>query len=178
MKTWMTWGLVVLLGGLLIHLALFWAMPRAIMGVVFEQIETTEGSNRMFFPPRASFRSRDIPRPSPDLHYSVCLADLESGPVRLSVPVSEPYASVSVFAGNTDNVVTRNDRQADPDGVIRLTLTLPEMTGSTGSVDPVELSSPRALVLVRRVVTSDTHYRELDRLSRRASCRVMGQHPD
>ena len=57
-------------------------------------------------------------RPSPDLAYASCVYDLSKGPILVDVPATPGggYVSVSVFAGNTDNVAAM-DSLRSPNGI-------------------------------------------------------------
>jgi uncharacterized membrane protein len=58
-------------------------------------------------------QDRDRPkRGSPDLAYSAMAYDLSGGPLRVTIPLTGQYMSVSLYAANMDNYFVLNDRQA------------------------------------------------------------------
>jgi uncharacterized membrane protein len=122
--------------------------------------------------PRMTEDVRVIVQPSPDLAYSSCVYDLTDGPVRLQVTPWGDYMSLSLFAANTDNFYTLNDRQmgAAP-GVVILRLqgqTVAE-ADATAARAVVESPSARGVALIRRLAPSSDAFaaaekaRETDR---------------
>jgi uncharacterized membrane protein len=170
MKGWMKWLAAVIIGSVVVHVVAIWAAPRLIMGVVFERTTAAaNGANVFLHAPRPSAASRAVVRPSPDLLYSICIADLGGGPIRVSVPVSEPYTSVSVFADNTDNVFALNDRETGGRPIeVVLARENQEVAGGT---PVVRLPSDRAVVLVRRIIENDAHLARLEPIRQQDRCR-------
>jgi uncharacterized membrane protein len=169
MKSWQKWCLAVFAGGAVIHVAAIWGAPRFIMKIALDRTTVAaSGANVFLHAPRASAERRTIVRPSPDLSYSICVADVSKGPIRVIAPVSEPYTSVSVFAANSDNVLALNDRQTDGKPIEILVAgrgqSVPE------GVPVARLNSERAIVLVRRVIKDDQHEKQLDPIRGQATC--------
>lgn len=108
---------------------------------------------------RATAASKAIVRPSPDLLYTVCLFDLERGPLRVRAPVQDSYLSVSGYADNTDNFFALNDREIAPgaDGSRQLDLLIarPGQAVALESVQVIEAPSDRGVILFRSLVTSE-----------------------
>lgn len=173
MKPWMKWLAVVIIGGVLVHVAAVWALPRVIMSVAMDRIGGEGGVNTFSHAPRTTHEFRAVVRPSPDLNYSICVLDLSEGPVRVSAPVSEPYTSVSVFAGNTDNIFAQNDRDAGENGIVSV-IVAKKGQHVPQDVAVVWLPSDEGLALVRRVILSDAHNEELNRLREASVCERIG----
>lgn len=173
MKPWMKWLAVVILGGVLVHVAAVWALPRVIMNIAMDRMGGAGGVNDFMHAPRTTHEFRAVVRPSPDLNYSICVLDLSEGPVRISAPVSAPYTSVSLFADNTDNIFARNDRDAGEGGTVSV------IAARKGQQVPQDvavawLPSDKGLALVRRVILSDAHNEELNRLREASVCEKIG----
>ncbi|WP_225207160.1 DUF1254 domain-containing protein [Novosphingobium huizhouense] len=104
---------------LLVHLGAIVAAPRVIMALAIGKLgQGGAAVNRFQFSRRTNAQSRDVVRPSPDLAYASCVYDLEKGPLLVEAAPTPGggYASVSVFAGNTDNIGVF-DTIANPQGV-------------------------------------------------------------
>lgn len=169
MRGWVGWCLAVAAGAAVVHAAAVWAVPRVITKVALDRISVAaSGANVFLHAPRAMAEVRTIVRPSPDLAYSVCVADVGGGPVKVFAPVSEPYTSVSVFAANSDNLLALNDRETGGKP-IELTIAGPGQPVPEGGA-VVRLPSDRAIVLVRRVIRNDAHFGELEAIRRQARC--------
>jgi uncharacterized membrane protein len=99
-----------------VHGASVLLLPRFIMlRTMAGIVKMAGGANTITHAPRATWHSRGVVRPSPDLLYSICVYDLGAadGAVRVSThDMPETYWSVSVFDANTNNFYALNDRQA------------------------------------------------------------------
>jgi len=155
-----------------VHVAFVWALPRVIMSKVMTGVAGHAEANLFVEPKLATAKARGVVRPSPDLAYSVCVLDLSKGPVRVQVPLTEPYTSVALYTPTTDNYFVRNDREAD--GKPLDLVVLPKGTtapadlpaGATAIVAPAD----KGLVLVRRVVESEAAFPALDAIRKQATC--------
>jgi uncharacterized membrane protein len=168
-RRWQKWCLAVIAGSAVVHVAAVWGTPRLIMRIALNQTtKATGGVNTFLHPPRATAEARKIVRPSPDLSYSICVADVSRGPVRVTAPVTEPYTSVAVFAANSDNVFALNDRETGG-RPIELTIAAPDQPVPEGTA-VVRLPSERAIILVRRVIKDDAHLAAIEAIRREARC--------
>lgn len=89
------------------HVGTILAAPYAIMAVAMNKLsQGGKVTNAFYFARRTTAQSRQIVRPSPDLAYASCVYDLADGPLLVSAaPAGDGgYASLSVFAANTDNI--------------------------------------------------------------------------
>lgn len=155
-----------------VHVAVVWALPRVIMTKVMSAVAGDAKANEFVEQPLATSAARRVVRPSPDLAYSICILDLSKGPVRVQVPLTEPYTSVALYSSATDNFYVRNDREAagkELDVVI-----LPKGASAPVNVpagaDVVTAPTASGLVLVRRVVESPEAFPALDEVRKKATC--------
>lgn len=162
MRRALCWGLGILAGAVLVHVAAVAALPYAIMGRVLTGLAGRAGENRFVHPPLATSESRTIVRPSPDLAYSSAVFDVSRHALHVVVPLSAPYTSLSGFATNTDNFFAVNDQGAAADG-IDVVIVGPgtPRTGLAGR-RLVESPSDRGVLLVRRVVPSADAFPAID----------------
>ncbi|WP_420561226.1 DUF1254 domain-containing protein [Tepidicaulis sp.] len=174
MKPWMKWTLTVLIGAVLVHVAVTWALPRVIMDVAMTRIGGEVGTNQFSHAARASHEFKAVVRPSPDLNYSICVLDVGGGPVRIEAPVSTPYTSISVFAANTDNVFAKNDKDAAADGTVSVIVARKGTEIADARADVVYLPGDKGLALVRRVITSDAQNAKLNAMRENSICAPLG----
>jgi uncharacterized membrane protein len=158
------------------HLVTVGLIPRVIMGVALERIaERSGGWNKLAHQPRVTAQRQDVVRSSPDLAYSTCALDLSRGPVRFGF-ARDPagsYASVAVYAGNTDTVFVRNDREMQAEG-LKLLIVGPRspVAARPGEVT-VSVPSDRALVLVRRLAPDEGAFARTETFRREDSCMAV-----
>lgn len=98
------------------HMAVLFGGPYLIMQRVMTRVAETGGVNAWSFGARVTPQTQRIVRSSPDLAYASCAFDLTGGPVRIRVAPSADYASLSLYAANTDNFFSINDRKMGPGG--------------------------------------------------------------
>jgi uncharacterized membrane protein len=141
------------------HLVTIMLLPNIIMNVALKRISDNAGGvNKLFHSALVTPQTQTIVRSSPDLAYSTCALDLTNGPVEVFIGKGADYASVALYAANTDNVFALNDRKMGPQGA-RLMIVSPHMphTAAPG-VQVVGLPSNRGLILVRRLAPSAADY--------------------
>lgn len=168
------WLGVVVAGAILVHYATVWAIPRVIMSRTIMALSGAAGVNAFFHPLRADQAARRVVRPSPDLAYSICIIDLSEGPVRITVPVADSYASLALYSDVTDNFYVTNDQDVDGDTieilVTRLNSFPVQKPASFAGLTIVESPSNTALALVRRVILSDAHFEEMAMIRQQETC--------
>ncbi|MEE2525969.1 DUF1254 domain-containing protein [Hyphobacterium sp. HN65] len=126
-----------------VHAATIWYLPRLAMNTAMSRLEAQgAGLNTFIHVPPTDETSRRVVRPSPDLLYSVCLLDLSEGPVQIHVAGWGDYVSLSLFAGNTDNVFAVNESSGEGDIAVSVT---------NGDGADVDLGSERGIAIVRRL---------------------------
>ncbi|BEV00820.1 DUF1254 domain-containing protein [Novosphingobium olei] len=160
---------------LAVHVITVFVAPHAIMAVAIRKLgQDGKAVNAFQFSRRTSSQSRAIVRPSPDLAYASCVYDLDSGPllVKAAPTPGGGYASISVFAGNTDNIGVF-DTISHPDG-IRFVLARagePLPDAAVRLALPVVLSSSRqGVILDRRLAPTAETFALADKARRADSC--------
>jgi uncharacterized membrane protein len=145
------------------HLATVIAAPRVIMHVAMARL-SQQGRliNAFRFSPRVDASARWVVRPSPDLAYASCVYDLSRGPILVSAApgADHGYASISVFAANTDNIAVF-DTYAQPGG-IRFALALPGQVVPQG-LPLVRATTARGIILDRRLAPDAAAFAAADR---------------
>lgn len=162
-----------LLTALLANLAVVAALPWLINAYVLHRVgQLAEGPNRAFHAPRPDATARGVVRPSPDLLYTACVYDLAAGPVRLSSPMPESYASISGFAADTTNFFALNDGDVAGSGARQLEVYLAAAgaTGVPAGARVVQPPSRRGLVLFRTLIPKDSDLARLRELQSRQRC--------
>jgi uncharacterized membrane protein len=173
MRGWGRWLLITLLLAVVVHVVAVRALPYAIMAIVMRRGAAASGWNTAMHPPLATSASRAIVRPSPDLAYTSCIFDVSQRPLLVSAPVGNGYASVSMFASNTDNFFALNDRQAQGTSIDAVVVGPSTPSFDAGGRRVVRSPSDRGMVLVRRVVESQAHFPAVDALRRQARCEPL-----
>ena len=95
------------------HAIMLRVIPNIMVTVASTRLaEVGAEQNAWYRAPQITADNAAVVRASPDLSYAVCLMDLSEGPMKLSVPTWDNYGSLSVFDGDTTNVLlggqTRN----------------------------------------------------------------------
>jgi len=99
------------------HISYVFLGPYVFMGVAMKRLSNGWANTNQFTQgQQTTIHSRQIVRPSPDMAYAACVYDLRDGPVRIYAAPWDDYMSISVFAANSDNFFSQNDREA-PQGV-------------------------------------------------------------
>ena len=121
MRRWRGRLLAVLAIAALVHLAAVWAVPRLIMHRLMTGLAAAGADNAALRPPRPTDAARSVVMPSPDLLYAICRYDVSKRPLRIAARVPASYWSVALFADNSDNFFTLDDRAAG-EGPVELVL--------------------------------------------------------
>jgi uncharacterized membrane protein len=147
-------------------------LPRFVMLRTMNGMTKTAGAaNTILHAPRATWRSRSVVRPSPDLLYSICVYDLgATGAVHVSThDMPETYWSVSVFDADTNNFYAINDRQAKS-GAADFIL-MPQGKSTEASRLPVVAApTSRGIVLFRTLVNDDADVARIDAARHNTAC--------
>jgi uncharacterized membrane protein len=102
-------GLV--LGGL-VHLTTVLAMPRLALEDAYARLERLGPVNKVHMLPNPTPFAATLPRMDPAFVAAVCLYDLRRGPLRVRVPLSADYTSVSFYTRHGLPYYAINDRAA------------------------------------------------------------------
>jgi uncharacterized membrane protein len=101
----------VLLGGV-VHLVSVLALPRIASEDAYSRLEPITKLNAVTQLPAADPSNKLMPYLDPAFAVAICRYDLSGGPIKLSVPVSQAYTSVSFYTHNDLAYYAINDRSA------------------------------------------------------------------
>jgi uncharacterized membrane protein len=101
----------VLLGGV-VHLVSVLALPRIATQDAYARLGAISAVNKVTPLPPVTPASEPMPFMDPAFAMAVCRYDLGGGPIKLRVPVSQAYTSVSFYTRNDVAYYAINDRSA------------------------------------------------------------------
>lgn len=101
----------VLLGGV-VHLVSVLALPRIASEDAYSRLTSLTKLNEVTQLPAAGPGNTLMPYLDPAFAMAICRYDLSGGPIKLSVPVSQAYTSVSFYTRNDLAYYAINDRSA------------------------------------------------------------------
>lgn len=101
----------IVLGGV-VHLVSVLALPRIATQDAFARLDPITKLNAVTQLPAAEPASAPMPYMDPAFAAAVCKYDLSGGPIKLAVPVSQAYTSVSFYTRNDIAYYAINDRSA------------------------------------------------------------------
>jgi uncharacterized membrane protein len=101
----------VLLGGV-VHLVSVLALPRIATQDAYSRLTPLTKLNAVTALPLASPNSAPMPFMDPAFAVAICRYDLSTGPIKLAVPVSQAYTSVSFYTRSDVAYYAINDRSA------------------------------------------------------------------
>src|SRR6202043_2112301 len=145
----------VLLGAI-VHLVSVLALPRIATQDAYSRLTPLTKLNAVTALPLADPNSAPMPFMDPAFAIAICRYDLSTGPIKLAVPVSQAYTSVSFYTRSDVAYYAINDRSAGR-RVIELDLMtaaqraeLPENEDITAA-DRLIVTSPTttALIVIR-----------------------------
>src|SRR5262249_36876547 len=109
------WLLLILGGALLggiVHLASVIILPRTATQDAYARLAPVVPVNSVVALPAPTPEKAVMPFMDPAFASAICLYDLSQGPVKLTVPVSPAYTSVSFYTRNNVAYYAINDRAA------------------------------------------------------------------
>ena len=173
----------VLLGGV-VHLVAVLALPRIATQDAYSRLTPMTKLNAVT--PLAAAEPGTTPMPfmDPAFATAVCRYDLSGGPIKLTVPVSQAYTSVSFYTRNEVAYYAINDRSAGRK-VIELDLMteaqhaeLPEEEDVT-SADRLIIDSPTAtgLIVMKALAAEPGLMPQAQATLTASSCRVQSEPP-
>jgi uncharacterized membrane protein len=98
--------------GLIVHLVSVLALPRIATQDAYSRLTPTTKLNAVSMLPAAEPGNTLMPFLDPAFAVAVCRYDLSSGSLKLTVPVSQAYTSVSFYTRNEIAYYAINDRSA------------------------------------------------------------------
>jgi uncharacterized membrane protein len=101
----------VLLGGI-VHLVSVLVLPRIATQDAYSRLTPITQLNAVTALPVAEPGNTAMPYMDPAFAMAICRYDLSTGPIKLAVPVSQAYTSVSFYTRNEVAYYAINDRSA------------------------------------------------------------------
>jgi len=106
---WIAGGLVM--GGI-VHLATIMVLPRTATKDAYGRLAALGPVNGFTVLPTPTPQAATVPFMDPAFASAICLYDLSQGPLKLTVPVSPAYTSISFYTRNNVAYYAINDRAA------------------------------------------------------------------
>ena len=173
----------VLLGGV-VHLVAVLALPRLATQDAYSRLTPMTKLNAVTPLPIAEPGNAPMPFMDPAFAIAICRYDLSGGPIKLTVPVSQAYTSVSFYTRNEVAYYAINDRSAGRK-VIELDLMteaqhadLPEEEDVT-SADRLIIDSPSAtgLIVMKALAAEPGLMPQAQATLAASSCKVQTEPP-
>jgi uncharacterized membrane protein len=101
----------VILGGI-VHLVSVLALPRIATQDAYSRLTPMTQLNAVTALPQVDPSNSPMPFMDPAFAMAICRYDLSGGPIKLAVPVSQAYTSVSFYTRNEIAYYAINDRSA------------------------------------------------------------------
>ena len=101
----------IVLGGI-VHLVSVLALPRIATQDAYSRLTPMTKENAVTALPLADPSNAPMPFMDPAFAVAICRYDLAGGPIKLTVPVSQAYTSVSFYTRNEVAYYAINDRSA------------------------------------------------------------------
>jgi uncharacterized membrane protein len=98
--------------GLVVHLVSVLALPRIATQDAYSRLSPMTKVNAVTQLPLADPQTSPMPFMDPAFALAICRYDLSGGPIKLTVPVSQAYTSVSFYTRNEIAYYAINDRSA------------------------------------------------------------------
>jgi uncharacterized membrane protein len=173
----------ILLGGV-VHLVSVLALPRIATQDAYSRLTTITRPNAVTPLPPTEPGNTLLPFMDPAFAVAVCRYDLSTGPIKLAVPVSQSYTSVSFYTRSDVAYYAINDRSAGR-RVIELDLmteaqhaALPEDEDVTAA-DRLIIDSPTVdgLIVLKALAPEPGLMAQAQASLAAASCRVQTEPP-
>jgi uncharacterized membrane protein len=156
MIRWLLWLFGGLLLGGIVHLATVLLLPRTATQDAYTRLSATARANSITPLPAPTPDDAVLPFMDPAFASAVCRYDLAAGPLKLRVPVSQAYTSVSFYTRSGVAYYAINDRAAGR-RTIELDLMTPQQRAELPDDEEVtaadrlivEAPTPTGLILVR-----------------------------
>jgi uncharacterized membrane protein len=173
----------VLLGGV-VHLVSVLALPHIATQDAYSRLTPMTKLNAVTALPLAAPDNIVMPFMDPAFAIAICRYDLSTGPIKLAVPVSQSYTSVSFYTRNEVAYYAINDRSAGRK-VIELDLMteaqhaeLPEDEDVTAA-DRLIVDSPtaRGLIVLKALAAEPSLMPQAQASLAASSCKVQTEPP-
>jgi uncharacterized membrane protein len=173
----------VLLGGV-VHLVSVLALPRIASQDAYSRLTSMTEPNAVTALPLADPGNTLMPYMDPAFATAVCRYDLSGGPIKLAVPVTQAYTSVSFYTHSDVAYYAINDRSAGKK-VIELNLMteaqhadLPEEEDVTAA-DRLIIDSPTStgLIVLKALAAEPGMMPQAQASLATATCKVQSEPP-
>jgi uncharacterized membrane protein len=173
----------VLLGGV-VHLVSVLALPRIASQDAYSRLTSMTEPNAVTALPLADPGNTLMPYMDPAFATAVCRYDLSGGPIKLAVPVSQAYTSVSFYTHSDVAYYAINDRSAGKK-VIELNLMteaqhadLPEEEDVTAA-DRLIIDSPTStgLIVLKALAAEPGMMPQAQASLAAATCKMQSEPP-
>ena len=170
--------------GLVVHLVSVLALPRIATQDAYSRLTPMTKENAVTQLPLVDPNNSPMPFMDPAFALAICRYDLSGGPLKLKVPVSQAYTSVSFYTRNEIAYYAINDRSAGKK-VIELDLmteaqhdALPEDEEVTAA-DRLIIDSPTAtgLIVLKALAAEPGLMPQAQASLAASSCRVQVDQP-
>jgi len=112
MIRWLLWLLAGIVLGGIVHLVAVLILPRTATQDAYSRLTPVASPNTVTALPQPSPQQELMPLMDPAFASAVCRYDLEGGPIKLTVPISPAYTSVSFYTRRGVAYYAINDRSA------------------------------------------------------------------
>jgi len=112
MIRWLLWLLAGALLGGIVHLVAVLMLPRTATQDAYTRLSPIAPVNAVVPVPEPTPQNSAIPFMDPAFASAVCRYDLSTGPIKLTVPISPAYTSVSFYTRRGVAYYAINDRSA------------------------------------------------------------------
>jgi uncharacterized membrane protein len=170
MKRLPVWLVFILSSAVALHIVVMRSLPSYLSSAAVDRISANSDEwkiNTLGYGPLRYAGTDTVVRDNPDTVVSFAVLDLTEEPVRIHcvVPPGDNYWSVSLFAWNTDTFYVINDLEA-PAPAFDLIVVKPGSLYQPVDDEQVVVSpTPRAILIVRMVVTDRDDRAEIERLT-------------
>ena len=166
--------------GVVVHLVSVLALPRIASQDAYARLEPLTKINTVTPLSVTDPGSAPMPFMDPAFATSVCRYDLSGGSIKLTVPVSQAYTSVSFYTRNEIAYYAINDRSAGR-RVIELDLMTPEQKAELPEDEEItaadrlliESPTPRGLIVLKALAPEAGLMPQAQASLSAASCRVQ-----
>lgn len=173
----------VLLGGV-VHLVSVLALPRIASQDAYSRLTSMTKLNAVTALPLADPGNTLMPYLDPAFATAVCRYDLSGGPIKLAVPVSQSYTSVSFYTHSDVAYYAINDRSAGKKVIELVLMTeaqhadLPEDEDVTAA-DRLIIDSPTStgLIVLKALAAEPDMMAQAQAALAAATCKVQSEAP-
>ncbi len=170
--------------GVIVHLVSVLALPRIASQDAYARLEPITKLNTVTQLPATEPGNAPMPFMDPAFAIAICRYDLSGGAIKLTVPVSQAYTSVSFYTRNEVAYYAINDRSAGR-RVIELDLMTPEQKAELPededitAADRLIIESPTStgLILMRALAAEPSLMTQAQATLAAANCRVQTEPP-